>query len=99
MFETQWSGLWCESVENNFEMSPDKKFRFSVYVVELDTAILKDQLVLRRNPKRDASKPCVYVGMTGLTVERRFDNHRNGHKSSRFVKKYGVRLMSEFYEH
>ena len=39
----------------------------------------------------------VYVGMTGLTPEARFDKHRTGYKSSRWVHKYGTRLLPELY--
>jgi hypothetical protein len=41
----------------------------------------------------------IYVGMTGLAVDKRFENHRIGYKSSQYVKKYGVRLLPELYEH
>ena len=44
-------------------------------------------------------KPCVYVGMTGIPVDHRFENHKNGYKSAWVVRKYGVRLMPELYEH
>jgi predicted GIY-YIG superfamily endonuclease len=54
---------------------------------------------LRRNPERDFSKPAVYVGLTGLPVDHRFENHKNGYKSARLVRKYGVRLLPELYEH
>jgi hypothetical protein len=37
--------------------------------------------------------------MTGLPVEHRFENHKNGYKSAWTVKKYGIRLMPELYEH
>ncbi len=37
--------------------------------------------------------------MTGLPIDQRFENHKNGYKSARVVKKYGVRLMPELYEH
>ena len=37
--------------------------------------------------------------MTGIPVDHRFENHRNGYKSAWVVRKYGVRLMSELYEH
>ena len=50
-------------------------------------------------PKRDPLKPCVYVGMTGIPVDHRFENHKNGYKSAWVVRKYGVRLMPELYEH
>ena len=32
-------------------------------------------------------------------VEHRFENHKNGYKSAWTVKKYGIRLMPELYEH
>jgi hypothetical protein len=52
-----------------------------------------------RNPKRDRKKPCVYVGMTGLTPEERFANHKAGIKAAWVVKRYGLRLLPELYEH
>ena len=51
------------------------------------------------NPKRDATKPCVYVGMSGLPPEHRFENHKHGYKAAWVVEKYGVRLMPELYAH
>ena len=77
----------------------ESEFHHNVYVVLLSKAALKDRSILRRNPARDPSKPAVYVGMTGLPVDHRFENHRNGYKSSRLVRKYGVRLVPEMYEH
>jgi predicted GIY-YIG superfamily endonuclease len=68
-------------------------------VILLDDAIAKRPSVLRLNPYRDPLKPCVYVGMTGIPVNQRFENHMKGHKSARIVRKYGVRLMPELYEH
>ena len=37
--------------------------------------------------------------MTGLPVDHRFENHKNGYKAARLVRKYGVRLMPELYAH
>ena len=74
-------------------------FHHSVYVVLLSTRALKESSVSRLNPKRDPSKPVVYVGMTGLPVDHRFENHKNGYKSARLVRRYGLRLMPELYEH
>jgi predicted GIY-YIG superfamily endonuclease len=75
------------------------KFHHSVYVVLLDRAALKNPRVQRLNPERNRSKPAVYVGMTGLAVTDRLRNHASGYKSSFWVKKYGVRLLPELYEH
>ena len=71
----------------------------NVYVILLDDAVANHPSVLRLSPNRDESKPCVYVGMTGLPVEHRFENHKHGYKSAWTVEKYGISLMPEFYEH
>jgi hypothetical protein len=81
------------------QTSKEQKFHHSVYVVLLDDAVAKHPSILRLNPTRDPLKPCLYVGMTGLPVDHRFENHKNGYKSAWVVRKYGVRLMPELYEH
>ena len=81
------------------QTSKEQKFHHSVYVVLLEDAVAKHPSISRLNPKRDPLKPCVYVGMTGLRVDHRFENHKNGYKSAWAVKKYGMRLLPELYEH
>ena len=76
-----------------------KSFHHSVYVILLDPAVLRHPSILRLNPNRDPAKPCVYVGMTGLAVEDRFQNHKQGQKSAWVVEKYGLQLMPELYEY
>jgi hypothetical protein len=71
----------------------------NVYVVLLDPAVGKIRTVCTENPKRDPKKPCVYVGMTGLTPEERFANHKAGIKDAPLVKRYGIRLLPELYAH
>ncbi len=80
-------------------MLGQEQFHHSVYVILLDSAAAKHPSIRRLNPNRDSSKPCVYVGMTGVPVEHRFENHKNGYKSSWVVEKYGIGLMPELYEH
>jgi predicted GIY-YIG superfamily endonuclease len=58
----------------------------SVYVVYL------------RNPEGDG-KAGYYVGMTGLSPEQRFENHKNGIKCARVVKRCGERLVPRLYAH
>ena len=58
----------------------------SVYVVYL------------RNPAGDG-RAGYYVGMTGLTPEERFQNHKAGIKSARVVRRFGVRLVPKLYAH
>jgi predicted GIY-YIG superfamily endonuclease len=55
-------------------------------------------VVYLKNPKGDG-KAGYYVGMTGLTPEQRFQNHKNGVKASRLVRKHGVRLVPRLYAH
>ena len=62
------------------------KGHHSVYVVYL------------RNPNGDG-KAGYYVGMTGLSPEQRFENHKNGIKSAKVVKRYGERLVPRLYAH
>jgi hypothetical protein len=57
-------------------------FHHNVYVVLLKDTVAKHPSILRLNPKRDPLKPCVYVGMTGIPVDHRFENHKNGYKSA-----------------
>src|SRR5262245_60221262 len=70
-----------------------------VYVVLLDPGVAKLRKVRAANPNRDPKKPCVYVGMTGLTAQERFANHKTGIKAAPLVKRYGIRLLPELYEH
>jgi predicted GIY-YIG superfamily endonuclease len=58
----------------------------SVYVVYL------------RNPRGDG-KAAYYVGMTGLTPEQRFSNHKQGIKSAGVVRRFGERLVPRLYTH
>lgn len=74
-------------------------FHHHVYVVLLDDAVRRFANVRRQNAARDEAKPCVYVGMTGLQPEERFWNHKNGEKSARIVKQFGIRLLPELFEH
>ena len=78
---------------------PQKQPRYHhhVYVVELDPRVLDSARFRRANPNRDILKPCVYVGMTGLTPEERFAKHKAGIRANVFVQRYGVRLLPHLY--
>ncbi len=72
----------------------------NVYVVELDPKVFeKAERFAEANPHWIPEKLCVYVGITGLTPEERFQQHKSGHKAAWFVKRYGRRLLPQFYEH
>ena len=89
----------CEVNRKITDLQKEQTFHHNVYVVLLRDAVAKHPSILRLNPKRDPLKPCVYVGMTGIPVDHRFENHKNGYKSAWVVRKYGVRLMPELYQH
>ena len=70
----------------------------SVYVVELSNDVLFEARFKKCNPDYVFGKPCVYVGMTGLAPDERFDKHKAGIKANRFVQRYGLRLLPQLYE-
>lgn len=72
--------------------------RHHVYVVLLSDRAWNEPSFRRANPEHDVTKPCLYVGMTGLDPDLRFDRHKAGIKANRFVQQYGVRLLPELYE-
>jgi predicted GIY-YIG superfamily endonuclease len=70
---------------------------FNLYVVLLDPAVLQHKRFRNANPNHDPRKPCVYVGRTGLHPQQRFAKHKQGHKSNRYVERYGIRLLPALY--
>ena len=71
---------------------------YHVYVVELDDRVWNAAKFRRANPDHVLGKPLVYVGMTGLDPDVRFDKHKAGIQANRFVQQWGVRLRPELYE-
>jgi predicted GIY-YIG superfamily endonuclease len=74
------------------------KHHHSVYVVLLSRAVLYERKFVKCNPNYDPDKPCVYVGMTGLSPDARFRKHKAGIQANRFATQYGVRLLRGLYE-
>jgi hypothetical protein len=72
----------------------------NLYVVDLRPTIFeKERRFFEANPHWLPEKPCVYVGMTGLTPEERLQKHLRGEKDAWFVQKYGQRLLPDLYRH
>lgn len=67
----------------------------SVYVVRLSSEAQSAPKVRRDNPGSDRRLGCVYVGMTGLSPKQRLKKHKSGQKASRYVRKYGKKLIPE----
>ena len=72
--------------------------KHNVYVIELDPAVLEIKKFRDANPSYRDGMPCVYVGMTGLSPEERFQNHKKGIKSSKYPHMYGLRLVPELHK-
>ena len=69
-----------------------------MYVVELSDGVWNEPSFRRANPAYQLNKPLVYVGMTGLDPDTRFDRHKAGVQANRFVLAYGLRLLPQLYE-
>ncbi len=75
-----------------------RRDHYNVYVIELSRDVLLESRFLRGNPDYLDGKPCVYVGMTGFDPDLRFDKHKAGIQSNRYVQLFGLRLLPDLYE-
>ena len=71
---------------------------YHVYVIELSPDVLLEPRFRKSNPGYVAGKPCVYVGMTGLDPDVRFDKHKAGIQANSYVQRYGLHLLPQLYE-
>ncbi len=69
----------------------------SVYVIELDKEVLQFDEFLKANPRYKKGMPCLFVGETRHTPQKRFNYHLVGYKSHEFVRRYAKRLAPEYY--
>jgi hypothetical protein len=69
-----------------------------VYVVELDDPVWSNGRFRRANPDWQIGKPFVYVGMTGLDPDVRFDKHKAGIQANTYVRDFGLQLLPGLYE-
>ena len=75
-----------------------RRYHYHVYVIELSQDVRYEGKFKKCNPDYVPGKPCVYVGMTGLDPDVRFDKHKAGIQANRYVQQYGLRLLPELYE-
>jgi hypothetical protein len=67
--------------------------RHRVYIVTLRRTVAAVKRFKQKNPGYVPGKPCVYVGMTGLSVEVRLAQHKAGYKAGRkWVTRFGKKL-------
>jgi hypothetical protein len=62
--------------------------RYYVYVVELDDAV---------GPRRNPRYPSLYVGQSVVPPKERLRQHKDGYRSSRYVRKHGKHLRPGLY--
>lgn len=74
-----------------------RRHHHHVYVVELSSGVLGERRFVKANPGYQPGQPCVYVGMTGLDPDVRFDKHKAGLQANTYVQRYGLRLLPELY--
>ena len=66
-------------------------------MVELGPQVWNVAAFRHANPGYTHAKPMVYVGMTGLDPDLRFDRHKAGVQANRFVREFGLRLLPNLY--
>ena len=71
---------------------------YHVYVIQLSKDVFFEPRFKKANPDYIMGRPCVYVGMTGLDPDTRFDKHKAGIQSNRFVQQFGLWLLPSLYE-
>jgi hypothetical protein len=82
----------------NDTMAPRRPaHRYHVYVVELADRVWNEARFRKANPEHRLGMPFVYVGMTGLDPDLRFDKHKAGIQANRYVLEYGLRLLPQLY--
>ncbi len=72
--------------------------RFFVYVIELEIAVGQIRKFRKANPDRRAGASCFYVGSSFQTPDNRFDQHKQGYKSNRYARKFGLKLRPDLFD-
>ncbi|NNF04438.1 MAG: GIY-YIG nuclease family protein [Rhodothermales bacterium] len=72
--------------------------RYHVYVIELDPEAGQIARFRRANPDMASGAECFYVGSSVREPVLRFDQHKEGYKSNRFAREYGMRLRPDLFE-
>ncbi|MES2786208.1 MAG: hypothetical protein V4684_12160 [Pseudomonadota bacterium] len=71
---------------------------YHVYVIQLSDEVWNSARFRKANPAYQMGQPFVYVGMTGLDPDLRFDKHKAGMQANAFVRDYGLKLIPALYE-
>ena len=74
-----------------------RSHHYHVYVIELSDEVWNVGRFRRANPDYLLGQHFVYVGMTGLDPDVRFDKHKAGIQANVYVQKWGIRLLPALY--
>ena len=72
--------------------------KYYVYVIELEVKVAGLRKFRLKNPKYIKGNDCVYVGQSSKKPEIRFEQHKEGYKSNKYAKHYGLKLRPDLYE-
>ena len=72
--------------------------KYYLYVIELNKSVGKLIKFRKQSPKFLLGNSCFYVGQSAHKPSIRFRQHKEGYKSNTYAKRFGMRLVPEFYE-
>ena len=72
--------------------------QYFVYVIELDSVVMDRKKFRVKNPNYINGNDCVYVGQSSRKPFLRFEQHKEGYKSNKYAKYYGIKLRPDLYE-
>ena len=71
--------------------------KYYVYAIELDPKVANFRKFRDKNPNYIKGNGCVYVGQSTRKPELRFDQHKEGYKSNKYAKQFGLKLRPDLY--
>ena len=72
--------------------------KYYVYIIELDQVVADRRKFRTQNPKYIHGKNCVYVSQSTRKPSPRFEQHKEGCKSNKYAKHYGLKLRPDLYD-
>tara|TARA_B100001996_G_C18468104_1_gene518840 strand:+ start:457 stop:777 length:321 start_codon:yes stop_codon:yes gene_type:complete len=71
---------------------------YYVYVIQLEKKVANLKKFRLKNPKYLQNSQCFYVGQSFRIPAIRFEQHKEGYKSNKYAKLYGLFLRPDLYE-
>ena len=69
--------------------------KYYVYVIELDPMVADQRKFRDKNPKYIKGNGCVYVGQSVRKPNLRFEQHKEGYRSNKYAKRFGLKLRPD----